>query len=142
MWKWIVSHISHTKCSALLIVTRNLDLSPRASLSEEALTSPNRKKIAFEFSWRHIRRIQVRLHLWRSMIFRVRANLEVLELVLGFPTPNLLTTVLYSKFLCPFPRVLNVDLSVNKGTYRCDEKPRPEHKEITLDFPEGSIVMT
>lgn len=76
------------------------------------------------------------------MIFRIRANLEVLELLLGFPTPNLLTTVLYSKFLCPLPPVLNVDLSVNKGTYGCDEKTRPEHKEITLDFPEGPFVMT
>lgn len=94
----------------------NLDQSPRASLSEEALTSPNRKKIAFEFSWRHIRRVQVRLHLWKSMIFRVRANLEVLELLLGFPTPNLLTAVLYSKFLRPLPPVVNVDLFVNKGT--------------------------
>lgn len=42
--KWIVRHISHTKCSDLLIVTMNLDLSPRASLIEEALTSPSRKK--------------------------------------------------------------------------------------------------
>lgn len=42
--KWIVRHISHTKCSDLLIVMMNLDLSPRASLIEEALTSPSRKK--------------------------------------------------------------------------------------------------
>lgn len=68
------------------------------------------------------------------MIFRVRANLEVLELLLCFPTPDLLTTVLYSKFQCPLPPVLNVNLFVNQGTFRCDEKPRPEYKEITLDF--------
>lgn len=43
--KWFLSHIRHTKCSALLIMVMILEPSLRASLSEGAITiSPQEKE--------------------------------------------------------------------------------------------------